>query len=241
MNLPTRIGLQVIGSGGNPACSFTVFFRYVFTPSKGDRILLQIPRQGQTGIAVAEVFHFVPVEEDEPACLILTAPIVVDSYDNMLEILDWFKATYAIEGIQADAEPELYYKFYRNLVHILGLTKVAAPLVEYDAVSIKVFAEACRVVLLAELKPSPDETEAALVNFNPAVRHLHELVLGRRVEEPDGASMLAVVKAWEFLINPKKSMQWLATVEDCFSYIKVVFDRLRSIPADKLPPILRIE
>ncbi len=239
MNLPTRVSLRVGPDG--PTCSFTALLNYFIAPHKGDRVLLQVPKYGQVGVIVTEVFHFVPLPDDESACLLITMPIISEHYDDMLSVLDWFKAMYGVDDIQADNEPELYYKFYRNLIHVLGLTKTPQPVVDYDPVAIKVFAEACRAIVLAELKPSPAELPVALTGFNPTIQHLHELVLSRRQEEPDGANMLAIIKTWEQLLNQKKLMLWTATIEDCLKFAQVVFARLPSIPPDRLPPTLRTE
>lgn len=234
MKLPVRVGLRV-GIDG-PACTLTAYFRFRSCPRKGDKIFLLIPTQGQVGFIVTEVCHFVSADED-PIILILCAPLIFNHYDAMLAALDWFKATYVVENFDADAEPELYYKFYRNLIHVLGLTKVVQPLVGYDPTDIKLFAEACRAVLLAELRPAETELSTAIQGFNPAIQHLHELVLDHRKAEPDGANMLAVVKTWEQLFNPKKLMQWTASTEDCIAYARIVFERLPSIT--NLPNTLR--
>lgn len=234
MILPVRVGLRV-GIDG-PACSFTAHLKFRTRPHKSDKVLLQIPGLGQVGIAVADFCHFASAGE-EPACLVLCTPVLVETYDQLLQTLDWFKATYEVEDFDAEAEPELYYKFYRNLIHVLGLTKVVQPVVAYDPAEIKVFAEACRAVLVAELKPSEPELVLAIQGFNPTIQHLHELVLSRRKEEPDGANMLAVVKTWEQLLNSKKLMKWTASVEDCINYARIVFGRLPSIT--NLPATLR--
>lgn len=231
--------LQAGPSG--PACSFTALLNYSVSPHKGDRVLLQVPKYGQVGVVVADVYHFAPLPDEDPACLLMTTPIITEHYDDMLSVLDWFKAVYDVEDIQAQEEPESYYKFYRNLIHVLGLTKTPQPVVDYDPVAIKVFAEACRAVVLAELKPSPAEVQIALAGFNPTIQHLHELVLSRRQKEPGGANMLAVVKTWEQLLNQKKLMPWVATIEDCLKFAQIVFARLPSIPPDRLPPTLRTE
>lgn len=238
MKLPVRVGLRV-GIDG-PACSFTAHFAFSTPPHKGDKLLLTVPGQGQVGMVVADLCHFIPVDE-EPVSLVICTPLLLENYDQLLQTLDWFKATYEVEDFDADSEPELYYKFYRNLIHVLDLTKVAHPLVAYDPVEIKIFAEACRAVLLAELKPDEKELSMAMLGFNPTIKHLHELVLSRKKEEPDGASMLAIIKIWEPLLNQKKMMAWKASVEDCLAYARVVFARLPSIPSGKLPTTLRTE
>lgn len=236
MILPVRVGLRV-GIDG-PACSFTAHLKFKVRPHKGDKILLHVPSQGQVGVSVVEVYHFVSASE-KPVALILCTPLILDHYDGMLATLDWFKATYSVEDCSSDEEPELYYKFYRNLIHVLGLTKVASPVVQYTSDDIRVFAEACRAVLLAELKPTDDELPMAISGFNPTIKHLHELVLSRRQEEPDGANMLNIVKVWEQLFNQKKLMQWDAPIDRCLNYAKLVFARLRSLPSSKLPEFLR--
>lgn len=234
MKLPVRVGLRV-GIDG-PACSFTAYLAFRCRPHKGDKILLSVPGQGQVGMVVADFCHFVSAGE-KPACLAICTPLLVETYDELLATLDWFKATYLVEDFDAEAEPELYYKFYRSLIHVLDLTKVATPLVGYDPADIKVFAEACRAVLVAELKPAEPELVTAIQGFNPTIQHLHQLVLSRRKEEPEGANMLQVVKTWEQLLNSKKLMKWTASVEDCLAYARIVFGRLPSIT--NLPATLR--
>jgi hypothetical protein len=109
--------------------------------------------------------------------------------------------------------------------------------VAYDPTAIKIFAEACRAVLLAELDPAPDEI--AYNSYNQAILDLHSLVLARRSQEPHGAEMLGVIKEWEPQLNPQGRIAWRATVEQCLRHARVIFAKLRSIPADRLPkPLL---
>lgn len=229
-----RIRIQA-GIDGQ-SCDFTVRLSFRIPPVKGDTILL--PDADQTPLVVASLYHFVAIDK-KSTCLYVVTPLLVDSYDLMLRTIDWFKANFEVEDFRAENEPASYYRFYRNLVHVLGLGQKACPKVDYDQNHIRVFAEACRAVILAELKPQPAEFDAALLGLNPTVEHLHKLVLEKRRTEPDGADMLSLVKEWEARSNQKQLMQWQASVGECLEYAKLVFSRWKAIPLDFLPPTVR--
>lgn len=234
ITIPVRVRAQA-GLDG-PCCDFTVRLSFYVTPSKGDHIML--PDGVQSPLVVAGCYHFVSPTE-EPTCLCVVTPLVVDTYDAMLRTLDWFKANFEVEDFAAGTEPASYYRFYRNLVHVLGLTNQATPLVSYEPNHVRVFGEACRAVMLAEMAPSEAEFDVALVGLNSAVEHLHKLVLERKTAEPDGADMLAVVKEWEGRSNKKQLMQWRATVAECIRYAGLVFGRWKTIPQDFLPSTIK--
>lgn len=237
MILPTRITLRTGNDG--PVCSFTALFKFNLVPQRGHKLIFVTPGHRQVGVVIDDVCHFVPEGDDEPVCLCFTTPLVIEEYDDLLRVVDWFKATYEVQDFSSMVEPEPYYKFYRRVAWLLGLSKTTGPKIGYDPQDVKVFAEACRSVILAELNPSDEETNFALVGFNPSIRYLYELVLDRKREEPDGADMLLVIKTWEQLLNSSKMMQWSASDENCLKFARVVFARHPSIPPDHLPSILR--
>jgi hypothetical protein len=224
-----------VGLGG-PSCSFTANIAFAVTPSKGDRLLVALPDLGQVGITITEVCHFL---SSEPTCLFITSPLIVHHYDQMLMVIDWFKLTYEVDGFESEDQPAPYYKFYRSLINLLGWSKVADPIVRYDPVEIKIVAEACRAVALAELRP--DEFMISGVSLNPMIQSFHSLVLNSKKTEPDGARLLGLVKAWEKLFNSKKLITWDASGEECLEAARFIFGRLNSIPADRLPITLRIQ
>lgn len=236
--IPTQIDVRVGPDG--PTCSFTAHLPFLGMPSIGHRIIVE--PEGQFGLTICEVYHFIPSthENEDANCLIITTPLLMDGYDQMLRTLDWFKALYNVENVRSsELNPELYYKFYRNLVHVLGLTHDPHPTVNYDPVAIKIFAESCRAVMLAELDLAGEaEINAAIPTYNPVIQVLHTMVLERKKEEPDGANMMALIKAWEPLINSNRSIPWDASVEQCLESARLVFKKLPSIPLDRLPQSL---
>lgn len=234
ITVPLRVRIQAGVDG--PSCDFTVRLSLCVPPTKGDHIIL--PDRGMSPLVVAGLYHFVAIGE-EPAFLCVVTPVLAESYDAMLRTLDWFKANFEVEDFAAEDEPVTYYRFYRNLVHVLGLTGQSAPLVGYDPNQIRVFGEACRAVILAEMEPEAGVFDMALVGLNPTVEHLHKLVLERRVAEPDGADMLAVVKEWEGRSNQKQVMSWRASVDACLRSAKLVFGRWKTIPIDYLPSTIK--
>jgi hypothetical protein len=235
--LPVRIELRAGPSG--PACSFTTSLPFNIAPTVGHKVLFDVSKR-QLGVVVGDVCHFVPSGGEEPTCLVLTLPLSLESNDDMLRVLDWFKALYTIYDFKADCDrPDSYYSFHRSVIHVLGLTDDPQPKVGYDPTAIKVFAEACRSVLLAELAPSIVDWDAVNVGYNDMIVDLHRLVMSRRRVEPDGAEILGIIKIWEPMINPNKKFVWGASAADCIKQAKLVFAKLRSVPMDRLPKPLR--
>jgi hypothetical protein len=233
--LPVRFELRA-GLDG-PACGFTAHLPFSVSPQPAHKILFDAV--GQQGVTILTVYHFLPdksSDEEPPTCLVVTAPLVLDSYDQMLKVMDWFKALYQVEDFQADRDqPEPYYSFYRSLVHVLDVKDQPQPLVAYDPTSIKIFAECCRAVVLAEYNPGQEEFQQATLGFNVLIERLHKVVLDHKSQEPDGADMLTVIKEWEAFLNPKKTLTWQAPIDRCIAFAVLLFSKLRSIPADRLP------
>ncbi len=206
-------------------------------PQKGDRVLWQ-----DEAVLVAEIDHFLDPAQ-EPICLIITATILTQNYDALLRTLDWFKANYEVVDVNADSTPELYYSFYRSVVHVLGQTALSRPLIAYDPLAIKIVAESCRAVILAEVAPMAEAFPAVnlslAADYNKPIQHLHELILAQRPLAPAGADLFEVLKIWEAQINPQKELRWIASVDQCVMYAKLVFARLKSVPVSALPLTLR--
>ena len=238
MILPVRMALQVGPDG--PSCSFTTNLPFAVTPGVGHHLAVRStggPVVFNMLLRVTSVCHFV-TEDKDAACLVETAACPFPDYDKMLERLDWFKAVYGVDDIMGNTEPESYYKFYRSVLHVLGLTKHPYPVIAHDPVDIKIFAEACRSVILAEL---PDGHGRDLSDL---MMSAHRLVHFRKTVEPDGARMLGVVKKLEpeirhDLSDTMRDLRWEAPTEKCLDVARGVFAKLHSIPSNKLPEPLR--
>jgi hypothetical protein len=159
----------------------------------------------------------------------------------MLRLLDWFKAMYEVVDLRSNtSSPATYYSFYRSLVNLMGLTEHVNPKVTYDMMNIKVFAESCRAIILAELGISDDELIAGISSYNDIIQLLHTMVLERKRDEKDGADMFLLIKRWERSINANETVKWEASHESCVNAARLVFGRLPSIPYECLPKPLRV-
>lgn len=223
IQIDLRVGLK------KQSCTFIAHVSLEAMPDVGHRLVIEHDRR-QIGTTVSEICHF--ISETKNSYLLITHPIILSEYDEMLKILDWFKALYKVENIYAsDADPELYYKFYRNLIHVLNLTNDPNPIVKYDPTSIKIFAEASRAVWAAEILKDniPHEESFLISRLNGAIKTLHAMVLERKKLEPDGANMLSLIKIWERTINQDSRIGWNASVQDCLSKAKEIFHNLPSV------------
>ncbi len=231
MDLPVRLGLQV-GSDG-PTCAFTAFLPFAAPPGIGHWLIVKVPDPIDwiMRVRVTDICHFLGNEE---SCLVTVgSPMMATDYDQLLTILDWFKATYKAEDISGSAEPEGYYRFYRSLLHVLDLTHVPSPTVGFEPEEIKLFAEACRAVVLAESQIDQDA-------LNDMIVALHRMVSARKPFDPDGTPILGIVKVWEGRITKVLGeLAWAASPEECIAAARSVFLRIKSIPPEKLPKTLR--
>ena len=233
--VPTRIELRASQDG--TVCSFTIMVPYVVRPMISDHIVFDFTPQLTTKIIV-----FCHYAVSDSACLAITDPILCNAYDDLLMCLDKFKAEYKIIDIKSDRQPHSYYILYRSVLELLDLSKEINPIVIPDPVSIKIFAEICRSVLLAELCGDQSIESAKIMplysNFNQAIADLHMMVNKRKKNEPNGVLILPVIKEWEQKININNKINWNATSLQCKAVARMVFSKLHSISADKLPLFL---
>jgi hypothetical protein len=239
MNIPVRIVLHTALS--NPICSFVVHVPFVYFPTVGSKLLIDYNNQSELlCVTVCEICHFLPTDKlDEASCLIITSPLVIEDYDKMLNILDWLKSIYKVDDFNSYVAPESYYVFYRNLINVLGIVDDPSPKILYDAISIKIFAECCRSIILASCELNDDELSLS-AQYNQVIEELHMMVLDRKRDEVDGADMLQVVKKFEDLINKNKTMNWDLSIDRCIAIASRILGRLSSIPVEALPKQLRI-
>ncbi len=194
---------------------------FLADPHVGDYILFESHRQLTT--KVLYLCHYSP----EPGYIIITEPIVCESYDDMLINLDWFKSTFSIVDIKSDDGPQSYYIFYRSVLQLLNRSSEVDPCVDTDPVSIKIFAEACRAVLVAQLGPD--------VDFNQIITDLHMLIIARKTNETCGVKILPIIKVWEQKINESGSIKWTVSLAQCRQAAKLIFSKLKSISSDRHP------
>jgi len=217
-----RIELQL---SRGAVCSFTVQLKFLYAPQTHDFLVFESNAQITTKIS--HICHYFK----QSGNLILTEPIICESYDGLLLALDWFKANFMLTDIKSDDNPQSYYIFYRSLLQLLKRSKEVDPRINLDPTAIKIFAESCRAILLAEIGGGSDD----ITNFNPAIEDLHRLILFKKLEEPDGVRMLLVVKEWEQRFNQTGKLQWTASLQQCQQAARLVFGKIRSIPTHELP------
>jgi len=229
MIIPTEIGLRICNdSGDEQLCTFVAHLPFLTIPNIGHKIIIKPDEQ--FGITVCNICHFVPTSASDVAnLLVMTIPIQIKEYDTMLRILDWFKALYKVENVCSNEPTRLYYRFYRNLIGVLGLARDPCPKIGYNPSEIKVFAESCRSVILAELQLSDEELVVTIPTYNRVIEELHRMILEYKYDHPDGVSMLDIVKKFESFINPGRTVQWNASIQKCISSAQFVFKKLTTV------------
>lgn len=231
IQLPVRIELKDRLS--NRSCSFTIHEDFLDHPTKGDHIIIPDGYLSVTGR-----FHFCQPDR-EAALVVATAPYLVEKYDDMLKLLDWFKSQYSIDDFKADSDPAPYYSFYRSVIRLLGW-KSPVQFGENRNATLKVFSAGAAAVLVAEhlLDEDPPSIESyadVYTQNSPHIEQLLQVVLSRQSEDRDEVDLLDVIKVWEPLINKDSSLHWGASEERVLDAAKFIFQRLKSIPADMLP------
>jgi len=241
--LPVRVELQVGVHQGGPACSLTLSdISFVFRPVSGDFVILAKDTEEPFVLSIKAVAHYT----EPTSVMVLTKPIHCESYDEMLETLDWFKARYQIEDFQSAEAPEPYYVLYRTVVHLLGI-KDDVPIVRYDPDLVKVLAETCRTIWIANMYSRSGETNGKLPlrsdileklpDTNGQIETLHRIVFGNRQQKPNGPELRHVLKEWDESVNANRNLNWDVDDDFCQFVGKIVFSRLKC----EKPDFLRTE
>ena len=219
-----RIELKL--ADAHSICNFTIKAPFVATPAKGDIIIIEF--KTRIALKIKSICHFV----DDPICsLLVTDSIVCEDYDDILKHLDWFKAKYDVTDIQSEEQPRSYYVFYRTLLKLLGKTKDVNPTIKSDADSIKILAEVCRSILLAQI--SIDNASVSVNDVSAQIESLHNDILRKKRSDSDKILLLDVIKTWEHKINTK-NWQWNVTDDSCHYWLLKSFSRLKSISVDDI-------
>ena len=116
VKLPVRIELQ--DRELNRSCSISILYDFIDIPSKGDLIVLK-----DAAVTVSSKCHY--TEDGEAKLAVITSSYVTDYYDDMLNVLDWFKDNYEIFNLLADSEPEPYYNLYRSIIKTLNWKNIS--------------------------------------------------------------------------------------------------------------------
>lgn len=240
IQLPVRVELRV-RTLEKSTCSFTIIsYPFAFLPNRGDHIVFE----NKLFVTVSQCIHFgsfaTPHEED-PITLVVTNPYFFDEYDSLLRSLDWFKDNYHIDDISAEERPAPYYSFYRSLLRLLGW--VGQDKLSYDKHIIKLFSEGCRTILLAERFLDSEVTTTAVDGifgeYSDELLKLNQLVLSKKVSDPQGVDILNIIKEWEIQFNPNCSIEWSADLETCQQVGRIVFNRIHSLPGDIIPEFVK--
>lgn len=243
LSLPVRVELQVGVHSGGPACSLTLpNIPFSLKPAVGDYVLLCEQTEQPFALCVKAVAHYT----QPPSAIVLTRPIPCETYDDMLENLDWFKARYEVEDIQAEEAPEPYYVLYRTVVHLLEITD-DVHIIRYDPDRVKVLAETCRTIWIANLLSCRENTNGRLPlradvadllqSTNNQIEAFHRLVFGYRQQHPKGPDLRRVIKEWDSVVNPDGELNWNVDDDLCRFIGGVIFDRLKC----EKPEFLRAE
>jgi hypothetical protein len=222
IQLPVRIELRDRLS--DRSCGFTIFDDFLDYPSKGDHIII-----AEGYLSVTGRFHFCKPGED-PALMVVTSTYLVEKYDDMLRLLDWFKEQYEISDFKSDSEPASYYSFYRSIIRLLGWKTLDAA----NSTKLKVLSAGVAAVLVAEIAEGTDYAEA-YKQSSPHIEELLRIVLNKK---RDGeVDLLDVIKIWESDLRITAS--WKASEEQVLAAARFVFPRYKSIPVEMLPDGLK--
>jgi hypothetical protein len=233
IQLPVRVELRDRSS--DRSCSFTIHEDFLDYPVKGDHIIIP-----DGYLSVAGRFHFCRPDEDA-ALMVATSPYLVEKYDDMLKLLDWFKGQYKIDDFTANSEPASYYSFYRSAMRLLGwkMSQRAAS----DNMGMKLFSAAAAAVLVAEdlrdQEPTSDEYGQVYGDNSPHIEGLLQVVLDKKQENEDEIDLLGVIKIWEPTVNSDGAIHWEASEEQVLQAAKFIFGRLKSIPSEMMPDGLK--
>lgn len=211
MELPVHIKL----THEEAECSFTAYINFQVTPQVGHKIIIEL--ESQLICQIIDIWHFLAPESN----LIVTRPLVCSSYNELLTILDYFKASGKPTDFQSNVEPKSYYLFYRSVISALGLTEIVRPMLTNDPFRARVFVEVCRAIA----------TASVLITLDHEVESLFGLVLCSK--EP--LAMLMVVQEFEEMINPDNLFKWDASDEAVEKCLTTAFEGMPNLPREFLP------
>jgi hypothetical protein len=229
ISLPVRVELQA-GTSLDMTCSLTLpSFDFVVRPVTGDFLLLSKETEKPVVIGIRAIAHY-----DDGTAFLWLQPIICDNYDDMLIQLDWFKTRYEIEDITSPQSPEPYYILYRTVLGLLNLDG-DSPHIVYDPDLVKIFAETCRTVWIANLYrsdtngrlPLREDILKSVSETNDAIQVLHQMIFGSRSQYPNGIAVRRVIKDWDALINQDKCLTWDVDDDLCEFIGGVIFSRLK--------------
>lgn len=230
MIVPTRVGLK----SGDTICLFTIDLDFLLNPSVGNFVVFDVST-GDIKTVETKVTHICHYFPNDDAAVILDY-IECDKYDDMLLILDWFKYKYELRDIVSESDPQSYYILHRLILQLLGRSKEPQSLLNIDTDSVKIFAEACRAVIIAQFYNGDEYESIHIHNTNQAVVDLHSLILAEKKCAMNGyIKIINVIKIWESLLNKNGIIKWDVDIKECKRVARFVFGRLRSIPANLLP------
>jgi|3_EtaG_2_1085321.scaffolds.fasta_scaffold00152_11 hypothetical protein len=240
--LPVRVELQV-GIHSGSTCSLTIpNIAFSMRPVAGDFVILTNEGDDPFALSIKAVAHYT----NPSSAMVLTKEITCDDYDEMLVTLDWFKARYEIEDFRAAAAPETYYVLYRTVIHLMDIQD-DVPLVRYDSDAVKVLAETCRTIWIANQcrvsgesngrPPTRVEITDRLSDTNPDIETFHRLVFGYRQQYPSGVELRQVLKEWNISVNENNEYDWDVDDDLCRFVGGIIFGRLKC----ETPCFLRVE
>lgn len=229
ISLPVRVELQA-GTDSSLACSLTLpSFDFMVRPVSGDFLLLSKDTDTPLVVSVRALAHY-----DDSTAFVWLQPIISANYDEMLAQLDWFKSRYEIEDIISPQNPEPYYVLYRTVINLLDI-QGDSPYIVYDPDLVKIFAETCRTVWIANLYksstngrlPLRDGILEQVSETNGAIQALHQMIFEYRTQYPQGIAIRRIIKDWDSLVNEDKDLTWNVDDDLCGFIGGIIFSRLK--------------
>lgn len=210
---------ELVSSDSGTNCMFTIKSPFACQPAKGDFIILEANQRSI--IKINCICHYMT---SEPTSVILLDQLECGSYDSLLTWLDWFKANYELKDVESSSSPKSYYVLYRNMMHLLGMTKIDKPIIDDNPHASKIIAETCRALILVE-NPLIKAEELSFI-----VQKMHYCIIEQKKVARDKLYMLDVIKSWDHLINRSGTYKWNCDLALYKSKMAEVFENLKSIP-----------
>ena len=103
----------------------------------------------------------------------------------------------------------------------------------YDPDAVKMLAETCRTIWLANMFSKDDrlplrsDVGSMITDTNGEIEAFHRLVFGYRKQHPSGVELRQIVKEWDAYVNRDGQHNWDVDEDLCQFVGKVIFDRLK--------------
>ena len=197
------------------SCSISILYDFVDIPSKGDLIVLK-----DTAITVSGKCHY--IENGKAKLAVITSSYIIEHYDDMLNVLDWFKDNFEILNFLADSEPESYYNLYRSIIKTLGWKNISDINLEDDAL-LNELRDAALAVLMVYIKQNNSKNSLAAYNLCKPWSDLLLLMVAEK-RASDDLRLISVIKDWHAKLCELGSVNsdWIINMEDCLKELEYI-------------------